>query len=179
MTQHLTDIALLTLLVATALGVVRSGNPFAMVMLYAIYSFLSAGLFISLDAVDVAFTEAAVGAGIATLLMLGTLALVGPQPVARHRPRRLPLVVVLLTGGALIYGTLDMPPLGEAGAPVHEHVAPRYLEQSAEEVGIPNTVTAVLASYRSFDTLGEVTVIFTAGVGVLLLLGGRGGEDAP
>ena len=38
---------------------------------------------------------------------------------------------------------------------------------------MPNLVTAVLASYRGFDTLGEVTVVLTAGIGVLLLLGRR------
>ena len=38
-------------------------------------------------------------------------------------------------------------------------------------MGIPNIVTSVLASYRGYDTLGEVTVIFTAGIGVILLMG--------
>ena len=31
---------------------------------------------------------------------------------------------------------------------------------------MPNVVTAVLASYRGYDTLGETTVVFTAGAGV-------------
>jgi multicomponent Na+:H+ antiporter subunit B len=38
---------------------------------------------------------------------------------------------------------------------------------------VPNVVTAVVASYRGYDTLGETTVILTAGVGVMLLLGRR------
>lgn len=176
MTQHLADIALLTLLAVTALGIVAMRNPFAAVMLFGIYSLLSAGLFVSLDAVDVAFTEAAVGAGVSTILMLGTLALVGADPSPRHHRRILPLTVVTLTGAALIYATLDMPRFGDPAAPAHNHVAPRYLERSGQEVGIPNVVTSVLTSYRGFDTLGEVTVVFTAGVGVVLLLGGRGGE---
>jgi len=83
------------------------------------------------------------------------------------------LLVVVVTGAALIYGTLDMPHFGDPDAPVHQHVAPRYLEQSPDEIGIPNVVTGVLASYRGYDTLGELTVIFTAGVGVLALLGIR------
>jgi len=37
---------------------------------------------------------------------------------------------------------------------------------------IPNVVTTVLASYRGFDTLGETIVVFTAGLGVLMLLAG-------
>jgi multicomponent Na+:H+ antiporter subunit B len=83
----------------------------------------------------------------------------------------LPLVVVWITGGALLYGTRDLPTRGDPAAPVHTHVAPRYLEATDEEIGIPNVVTAVLASYRGYDTLGETTVILTAGIGVLALLG--------
>ena len=63
-----------------------------------------------------------------------------------------------------------MPYFGAADAPVHQHVAPRYINESMQEVGVPNIVTAVLGSYRAFDTLGEVAVIFTAGIGVLSLL---------
>jgi len=71
-----------------------------------------------------------------------------------------------------VYGTLDMPPYGDPDNPVHHHVAPHYLEESEHEIDIPNVVTSVLASYRGYDTMGETTVIFTAMVGVLLLMGG-------
>ena len=48
------------------------------------------------------------------------------------------------------------------------------LRDTPREFGhIPNVVTVVLASYRGYDTFGETTVIFTAGIGVLLLLGMR------
>jgi multicomponent Na+:H+ antiporter subunit B len=49
-------------------------------------------------------------------------------------------------------------------------VAPYYIEKTPEEIGVPNVITAVLASYRGFDTLGETTVIFTAGLSVIMLL---------
>ena len=164
------DIALLVLLGITAFNILRQKNLFAAVMMAGIYSLLSAGLFVVMDAVDVAFTEAAVGAGISTILMLGTLALVGhSEHQPQHRPI-LPLFVVILTGAVLVYGTLDIPPFGDASNPVHHHVAPHYLEESEHEIGIPNVVTSVLASYRGYDTMGETTVIFAALVGVLLLL---------
>jgi multicomponent Na+:H+ antiporter subunit B len=82
------------------------------------------------------------------------------------------LVAVILTGAALIYATFDMPRYGDPAAPIHHHVADHYIEDSDEEVGVPNLVTAVLASYRGYDTWGEATVIFTACVGVMMLLGG-------
>ena len=165
------DIVLLGFLVLTAIAAITVRDLFAVVMLFGIYSFLTAGLFMNLDAVDVAFTEAAVGAGISTVLMLSTLHLTHRHERPRKRNRLIPLLVVGVTGGALLYGMLDAPLLGDANAPVHEHVAPRYIEQGPEEVGVPNMVTAVLASYRGYDTLGETVVIFTAGLAVLLLLG--------
>lgn len=146
-------------------------------MLFGIYSLLSAALFVTLDAPDVAFTEAVVGAGISTVLMLATLALMGrdkgpPKPRPRPAYRALlPLAVVTVTGAFLIYGTLDIPAFGDPNNPVQQHVAPRYLQESGTEIGIPNVVTSVLASYRGYDTFGETVVVFTAGMGVLVLLG--------
>jgi len=69
---------------------------------------------------------------------------------------------------------------GDPAAPVHQHVAPRYLEMAELETGVPNVVTAVLASYRGYDTFGELVVVFTAGIGVLLLMapGARRKEDS-
>lgn len=167
------DVVLLLFLAATGIAIVRLRSLFAVVMLSGIYSLLSAGFFVVTDAVDVAFTEAAVGAGISTVLMLSTLLLSSRKEKRSGRPALLPLAVVLVTGAALVYGTFDMPHYGDPEAPIHRHVVPRYLEESGTEVGLPNVVTSVLASYRGYDTLGETTVIFTAGIGVLLLLGGR------
>ena len=172
--QAIIDLTLLGFLAILAIAVVRLRDLFAIVMLFGIYSLLSASIFVILDAADVAFTEAAVGAGISTVLMLATLTLVGRTEKSAERLRVLPLAVVVVTGAALIYGTTDMPAFGSADAPIHQHpVAERYIEQSPQEIGVPNMVTSVLASYRGYDTLGEVVVIFTAGIGVLLLLGIR------
>jgi len=171
------------MLAVTALALLKLRNLFAVAMLAGIYSLLSAILFTALDAVDVAFTEAAVGAGISTILVLGTLALVGHEQKKNTRSSVLPLLVVFVTGSILVYGTLDMPPYGNPDNPVHQHVAPHYLVESEHEIGIPNVVTSILASYRGYDTMGETTVIFTAMVGVLLLMDGvrkrKGNVDPP
>ena len=164
------DIVLLTLLVVVAIAIIRMKDLFAVVMLAGIYGLLSASFFVAMDAVDVAFTEAAVGAGISTLLMLVVITMTGSkEKKSRHKPLSA-LFVVVITGALLIYGSLDMPLFGAADAPIHSHVSPRYINDSMQEVGIPNVVTSVLASYRAFDTFGEVVVIFTAGIGVLALL---------
>ena len=157
-------------MVVAVFGVIRARNLFVVVMLGGIYSFLMATVMVALDAVDVAMTEAAVGAGVSTVLMLAVLGLVKTREAPlRHSPV-IPLIVCLLTGGVLIYGTIDLPPFGRADNPQNQHVAPYYLENSEHETGSPNVVTAVLASYRGYDTLGETTVIFTGGIGVLILL---------
>ena len=170
---------LLGFLTVTVLAVIRLRDLFAVVMLFGIYSFLAAALFVTLDAVDVAFTEATVGAGIASFLMLGTLALTVRREKARPTRALLPLLVVSSVGATLVYGTLDMPHFSDPSAPVHLTVAPHYLEAAAQETGVANVVTAVLASYRGYDTLGEVIVIFTAGLGVLALLGYRKNRKKP
>lgn len=170
----------------TAIAIARLHNLFAVVMLSGLYSLLSAAIFVILDAVDVAFTEAAVGAGITTVLMLGTLALTDREEKPVKGRLLGPLALVIVTGGALVYGTLDMPSFGDKDAPANKHVAPEYLADAVPQlpsgkplkVGIPNVVTTTLASYRGYDTLGEVTVIFTAGAGVLMLLG-AGTKDVP
>ncbi|MCY4049585.1 MAG: DUF4040 domain-containing protein [Hyphomicrobiales bacterium] len=171
----LVDIMLFAFLIATALGIAYLRHLFAVVMLAGMFSLLSALLLLSMDAADVAFTEAAVGAGIATILMLGAMALTERQekPLKSSMLKRLPALAVAGSFGALlIYAMFDAPPFGDPFAPAQVHVAPYYIEQTAREIDVPNLVTAILASYRGFDTLGEVVVIFTAGIGVALLLGG-------
>lgn len=168
----LINLVLFSMLVATALAILKMRSLFAVVMLAGVFSLLSALLFVALDAVDVAFTEAAVGAGISTVLLLGTLALTSREEKVPQRFSILPLLVVLVTGAVLIYGTLDMPGFGSADSPAQTHVAAQYLQRTPEDTGVPNVVTAILASYRGYDTFGETVVVFTAAIGVLILIGG-------
>ena len=164
-------IFLLSLLVITAVAIVRTANLFVAVMLMGIASLLIAANFFILDAADVALTEAAVGAGISTVLFLSALALTAEREKKATQKRTLSLLVTSVMALLIIYASFDEPRLGDPEAPVHTHVAPWYLEKTPEYVDIPNVVTAVLGSYRGYDTLGEVFVVFTAGIGVLFLLG--------
>ncbi len=161
---------LLTLLAVITLAIVRVRNLFAAVVLFGAYSFLMATVMLVLDAVDVALTEAAVGAGVSTVLLLGALYLCRADEAPPRFSSIVPLVVAAGTGAVLVYGTWDLPGFGLPDTPVNTHVGQDYVDRAYEETHIPNVVTAVLASYRSFDTLGEVTVVFTAAIGVLLLL---------
>jgi multicomponent Na+:H+ antiporter subunit B len=165
--------ALLTLLAVVTVAIVRQRSLFGVVILLGIYSFLMATVLLVLDAVDVAMTEASVGAGVSIVILLATLHLIKTMEIRTLRTHWLPLFVSLGTGAVIVWGTFVLPPFGTPDAPIHRHVAPRYLAKSIEETHVPNVVTSVLADYRGYDTLGETTVIFTAGIGVLLLLRGR------
>ncbi len=80
------------------------------------------------------------------------------------------LIVIIVSGLALIYGTWDLPPWGDPLSPASLHVSPRYIEKSMEETAVPNVVTSVLADYRGYDTMFETTVIFCAGLACFVLL---------
>lgn len=188
------DVLLLTLALITAVAIVRIRSLLAATMLSGIYSLLMALVWSNMHALDVGFTEAAVGAGATTVLLLGTISATGR--LSRRTPS-LDLraaVVVLFTGGLLMYGTLDMPDFGDPEAPIHQHRVPKLLAQQVGKVPgrpplgmdppdpahphprddfnghVPNTVTSLLAAYRGLDTMFETAVIFTAGISLVLLL---------
>jgi multicomponent Na+:H+ antiporter subunit B len=186
------DVILLAMLVATAITIARVRNLLATAMLTGIFSLLGACWMVFLDAPDVAFTEAAVGAGISTILIVATLCVIEVEEKVPEHESLFALLVVVLTGGLLVYGTLDMPRYGDPEAPAHRSPITEVYLHSAKApdeghgehalepvdsfdrfaVGIPNTVTTVLASFRGYDTMGETAVIFTAGYGVVMILRG-------
>ncbi|PLX68361.1 MAG: sodium:proton antiporter [Denitrovibrio sp.] len=172
------DFLLLMFLIVIAIAALQMKDILNSIMLLGAYSLYMALVWTYLDAVDVAFTEASVGAGITTVLMIAALTHTTRLEVkAKNGPYKrplfskiLPLAVVLATGALLFYGSMDMPVFGDPTAPAHTHVAPEYIERAHHETGSYNIVTSILASYRGFDTLGETTVVFTAGICLILLL---------
>lgn len=167
----ITNSLLLFFLIVTAVSVAVSRDLLFAIVMLGVFSLLMAALYLVMGAADVAITEAAVGAGISTVLLICAVTLTGREEKPARGNNIVPLLLVVATGAALIYATMDMPHFGDLAAPIHLHVAPYYIENTEKEIGIPNMVTAVLASYRGYDTLGETTVIFTAAMSVLLLLG--------
>ena len=168
----LLNVSLLAILFVVAISMARLRSLFAIIMLSGIYSLISATWFVALDAVDVAFTEASVGAGVSTALFLAAMLLTTRQAKPERGVMKVaPLLVVLVTGAILIYATIDLPGFGDPNSPANTYVGIEYLARSQSDIAVPNVVTAVLASYRGFDTLGETGVVFAAGLAVTLLLG--------
>lgn len=190
------DVVLLTLLVITAIATVEVRSLYSAVMMASIYSLLMACFWMTMDAVDVAYTEAAVGAGISTILLIGTLVLTGSQETIRRTFSPAAFAACLLCGALLVYGTMDMPAFGDANAPAHTHrIYEGFTEQDVPKDArgrsgqgvphhegnffhghVPNQVTSIIVSYRAYDTLFETAVILTAGMALILLLRGRKGN---
>ena len=143
------DDLLLAILVGLAIAAIRLRDLLGAVAVLGAYSLVMAILWCRMNAVDVAFTEAAVGAGISTVLMVAAVARVG-----RHtRPRRLQgsgtgprgvtkagaLLAVGATAAGLLYAVPDMPVVGDPTAPATTHplVERWYMEVSADVPGRP------------------------------------------
>ena len=129
-----------------------------------------ATIFFISDAVDVALTEAAVGAGISTLLFIKVLHNIDdtlPKNAARNLSS---FILFFLLSIILISFSLNFPEFGLSSITSNAPSTQYYLNQSQVDIGIPNVVTSILAGYRAFDTLGEVLVIFIAGISVLGIL---------
>ncbi len=167
------EIPLLILLVITAAGAILVKDLVSAVFILGSYSFFLALVWAWLGAVDVAFVEAVVGAGLATLFFLLTLFGTAPKDTRIHRSSTpwLALIGLPLLGFLLLYAASDLPEFGDPASPASVHVASVYLENSLRDTRTPNVVTSVLMDYRAFDTLIETIVIFTAGMACALLLG--------
>jgi multicomponent Na+:H+ antiporter subunit B len=166
------DIALLSMLVVIAVAIALTRSLLASILLMSIYSLIATVWFVMLDAPDVAFTEAAVGAGVSTIVLLGATLLARGQSERRTwKNIAAPLAVALAVGAVLVYAATGLPDFGDPASPANSHVGRGYLLTTPDDIGIPNVVTAVLGSYRGFDTLGETVVIFAASLGVALMLG--------
>lgn len=246
----LIDTLLLLLVTVAAVAIIEVRNLYASAMLTSVYSLLMALVWVNMHSMDVAFTEAAVGGGISTILLIGTLVHTArEEKPLKKRVHWRALFLTALCGGALIYGTFDMPRFGDPKAPIHHFRVPEMMAQTVGFVNgtrgkqappegfdpteyrsfngevasvpadptdtawretsmlaqhgimlprvvghamhpaehpadgghhthppddfnghVPNSVTSLLAAYRGYDTMFETTVIFTAGMSLIMLL---------
>jgi multicomponent Na+:H+ antiporter subunit B len=164
---------LLTVLVAaSALALIWVRDLFAVVVVLSVYSGLLAILFALMGAVDVAFMEAVVGTTMSTVCFIGLMWWVDPDELKLLSASRRLLAVApaVALGGLLLYGVMALPPFGDPAAPPMVHVSPVYIQGSVADMATPNVVAAVLADYRSFDTMIETAVVVAAILACLLVL---------
>jgi multicomponent Na+:H+ antiporter subunit B len=166
------DLLLFVILVVTSVIALRVADLLAAVAALAAYSLFAALLFAGMGAVDVAFVEAAIGAGVTGILFVAAVLVTTRRTgEAARRPAHWSAVgVIAVFVGLMLYASVGLPDRGDPGAPAHRHVSPAYIEGALADSATPNVVTALLADYRSHDTFGETLVIFTAGLACALIL---------
>lgn len=167
------DVAIPLFLVVCGIAVLLVKDLMSSIMIFSVYSLMIAIEWVRLNALDVAITEAAVGAGISTVLFMIILSRTKSVEECKKSISIPALLVAVGVAGVLLYGTVDLPNLRDPNIAPSTHVSPYYLENSYKEVGQENAVAAILASYRGYDTLGEATVVATAALCLILLLRGR------
>lgn len=172
------DVLIFLVLIATAILALHVKDLLAAVALLSAYSLFAALLFAGLLAVDVALVEAALGAGVTGVLFIAAIMATTRHSTvrtqARHRVVVLPLIAVFF--GLMLWSSADLPARGDPDSPAQQGVSQVYLRDALEQTDTPNVVAAILADYRSQDTLGETLVILTAALGAALVLLRRGDE---
>ncbi|MBW2467500.1 MAG: DUF4040 domain-containing protein [Deltaproteobacteria bacterium] len=175
------DICILTLIVICAFATIMVKDLLSAAIIFGAYSFLMCLLWTEMGSVDVAFTEASVGAGVSTVLFFAavyqTTRRVGSRKSGRKLSKLVALMATLLTGLVLVIAEADFPGFADPFSPASLHVSPYYITQTLHDTNVPNIVTSVLADYRGYDTMFETAVIFTAGLAVIAILRSYTGVD--
>ncbi len=172
------ELALLVLVLASAVAAALLRDVVASVVVFAVFSLALSVVWLLLSAPDVALTEAAVGAGVMSVLLLLTVAkTTRPERTERLRPSPVALAVSLVLVVALLS---TVPALPEVGSPDSATVQDTvdgeptpygyYVANAYGETGVENVVSAILVYYRGFDTFGEAVVVFSALVGAFVVL---------
>lgn len=166
------DVILLLILIATAVLSLIVRDLLAAVALLAIYSLFTALLFTGLQALDVALVEAALGAGLTGVLLIAAILLTTRRAEQRPHPSARVMIPAAVLGfvGLMLYASTGLPDRGDPNAPAQQGVSRAFIEGSLSQTQTPNVVTAILADYRSMDTLGETLVILTAALSATLIL---------
>ena len=167
------DIISLTLILLCAVLALFIRDLMGSVIVFGAYSFLMCVVWACNGAIDVAFTEATVGAGVGTVFLVSTI--YSTTRVDTFKKNRLlkqlfMFAVVCVVGVLLLKTVTDLPQWGDANSPANTHLSSYYIENSIDQTHVPNVVTSVLADYRGFDTMFETCVVFVAFIGIFSLL---------
>ncbi|TCI00235.1 DUF4040 domain-containing protein [Roseococcus sp. SYP-B2431] len=165
----LLDLALALSAVAVALWTVAAKRAFEAIVGFIAFGLLLSLAWVRLGTVDVALTEAAVGAGAGGVLLLGASARLGTRALAEAKDVPiLPLRVATgllcaLLSGALGWAILSLPTPAPSLAPL------AAANLAATELG--NPVSGVLLAWRAMDTLLEAVALVLAVIGVWSVAG--------
>ena len=171
------DIVLALMILATAVLLLRISSLFQASILFIVFGVLVALAWLRLDAPDAALAEAAIGAGLTGALLLATAAQIksndadntGSNKTKPPASARL-LSVSAPTAGLLLLALTAMAAallwlIPDFFAQPHEPILRDLAYGQLEQSGVSHAVTAVLLSYRAWDTLLELGVLLLALIG--------------
>lgn len=170
------DIPFLVLVITLAIMAIRAQRLLYAIVTLGAYGFVLALEWSLMGAVDVAFTEAVIGAGVWTVFMLSAITQTGEERIGRTNRTRLrpgAALALIALGGLLVASAVQISAFGDPSSPASTRVSPYYIENAVADTATPNMVTAVLGDYRSVDTMMEVGVVFAAAMAIALILGIR------
>ena len=186
---------LLIFLLFSAAAVCLSRKLLASIIIYASFGTVFSLIWILIISPDIAISEAAVGTGITGVLFFVVLKRIGVVEIEYLEEKRqerlenwekksgktgiryfyntLSVIICISFTAILLYTVVQLPGFGDPNNPTNNEVPRRYLEEGVLDTGAINAVSAMLWSYRAFDTFGEASVLFVAVCSVLILV--RGG----
>jgi multisubunit Na+/H+ antiporter MnhB subunit len=159
-------------LLILAAVLLNARDRFTSIVLYIVFGLIMAVAWARLDAVDIALAEAAIGAGITGALLLATYGKITagqgedqgpPERRDRRLGRRKLFAALLVAPLALLLGAAVL-----AAPPELERLEPRVASELAT-AGVEHRVTAVLLSFRAYDTLLELAILLIAVIGIWAL----------
>ncbi len=156
-----------TLLTACAWLVLRHHDRFQSVVVSGVVGLVTSMCFISFSAPDLALTQLTVEAVSTVILLMGLALLPRQTPRESSKGRLLRDGTLAVAGGAAIAWLAWVMLTRD-----HDSIAWYFLNQSAIAGGGTNVVNVILVDFRGYDTLGEITVLGIAAVGVLALMDG-------
>ena len=169
---------LVAMILGLAAWTIAARDAFAATVAFLVYGLLLALAWVSLRAIDVAMTEAAIGAGLTGALLIGAASRLRRIETA---PNERPGVWIRLLAGVFAAAVT-------AGLAACILALPDPAPSLAAEVaanmgstGVGNPITGVLMAFRALDTLLEATVLLFAVIGVWSLSPDKfwGGRPGP
>lgn len=181
---------LIILLILTAISVSTTKKTLNAIIIFTTFSLSMSILWIIIKAPDLGITEAAVGAGVTSLLFyvalrnMGEIKLFDKKRKSKNNIKKNSLIYNLFSViftiaiiSTLLYTVSFLPQQGSTDVPALNEVFTRYIESGVKETGAINIVAAVILDYRAFDTFGEATMLFTATIAVVSLIRKEKDED--
>lgn len=175
------EVFLLISIIIAALATAFSKRLLSSVIIFTSFSLIMSILWVIIKSPDLAITEAAVGAGITSILFFIVLKnveeinIIDRENLLKSRIKFdiQKSLVVLFSIGFLVFLLITvsfLPTQGSPTSPQLNEVVERYIELGTKETGATNIVAAMILDYRAFDTFGEAVMLFTATMAVVLLL---------